>query len=71
VEVLTGISTCIFLLLFRCAVAVRSEWSTLDDCFRFLVADCEDDPETKLGLVANILHIADTLACRDCFPPQE
>jgi hypothetical protein len=50
---------------------VRSEWRTLDDCFRFLLADCEDDPETKLVLVANILHIADTVACRDCFPPQE
>jgi BTB/POZ domain len=52
----------------RCATAVRSEWRTVNDSLKFLLADNKDDVAVKMALIQDI---AKTVVCSKCKPVQQ
>jgi len=56
------------LYLIRCAVAVKKEWTSVEDSMLFLTTDYDDDQDTKMALVKTIAGLD---LCNLCKPPKE
>ena len=60
------------ILNLRCAMAVRKEWNSVDDCLQFLRADLQDDKAAKMDLVYKIAELpVPAVLCFKCNPPKE